>query len=58
MHGQQDAINGRGVNLHWSHDILISRCIDDALHPQFSILLHMYTILSINTSSQIYELNL
>ncbi len=38
------------------HDV--SRWIDDALHPQFSILPDMYTILSINTSSQIYELNL
>ncbi len=60
----------RGVNLHWSYGSVrlrlschrfgsiryhdASRWIDDALHPQFSILLHMYTILSINTSSQIY----
>ncbi len=54
----------RGVNLHWSCSSItiivssirfnsISRWIDDALHPQLSILLHMYTIVLINTSSQI-----
>ncbi len=36
-----------------------SQWIDDALHPHFFLfLLHIYTILSINTSSQINALNL